>query len=102
MKLKYFILIFLLTACGGLSDAGKALRNEKVRSTDEFLIEKRGPLTLPPNMNELPKPKSKSFQNKNSDKKISSTKKKNKIKFRESNITRDTKKLTLVNEKYKI
>ncbi len=78
MKLKYFILIFLLTACSGLSEAGKALRNEKVRSTDEFLIEKRGPLTLPPNMNELPKPKSKGLQNKDSNKKISSTKKKTK------------------------
>ena len=36
----------------------KALRNEKTRTTDEFLIEKRGPLSLPPKMGELPKPKS--------------------------------------------
>ncbi len=58
MKFKYLILIFLLVGCGSLSEAGKALRNEKINSTDEFLIEKRGPLTLPPDMNELPKPRS--------------------------------------------
>lgn len=65
MKLK-LIVFLLLTACGSLSEAGKALRNEKVNSTDEFLIEKRGPLTLPPNMNELPMPSS---QNSNKSKK---------------------------------
>lgn len=58
MKLKYLIIILFLTGCGSLSEAGKALRNEKINSTDEFLIEKRGPLTLPPDMNELPKPRS--------------------------------------------
>ena len=44
--------------CGNtIEETGKALRNEKTRTTDEFLIEKRGPLSLPPKMNELPKPK---------------------------------------------
>ena len=62
MKFKYLILIFLLAGCGSLSEAGKALRNEKINSTDEFLIEKRGPLTLPPDMNELPKPRSKTVK----------------------------------------
>ena len=49
--------IFLIvTACGGLSDAKKVLKNEKVSSTDEFLVKKREPLTLPPNFEEIPKP----------------------------------------------
>ena len=58
MKNKIIIVFFLLVACGSLENAGKALRNEKVRTTDEFLIEKRGPLSIPPKMDELPKPNS--------------------------------------------
>lgn len=49
--------IVFLTSCGSFGEVGDALRNEKTNTTDEFLIEKRDPLTLPPNMNELPKPK---------------------------------------------
>ena len=54
----YFLNIFLifLTACGGLSEAGKVLRNEKVRTTDEFLVKKRDPLVMPPNYEEIPEP----------------------------------------------
>ena len=58
MKIKYLLLFILLVSCGTFSEAGKALRNEKTRTTDEFLIEKRGPLSLPPKMGELPKPRS--------------------------------------------
>ena len=58
MKIKYLFLFIFLVSCGAFSEAGKALRNEKTRTTDEFLIEKRGPLSIPPNMGELPKPRS--------------------------------------------
>ena len=60
MRIKFLFLFFLLTSCGSFGEAGKALRNEKIRTTDEFLIEKRGPLSLPPKMGELPMPKSES------------------------------------------
>ncbi len=69
MRIKLILLIFLLSSCGSLEDAGKAMRNEKIRTTDEFLIEKRGPLSLPPKMDELPKPKT-SSNNKNDDESI--------------------------------
>jgi len=59
MKIKYLLLFIFLVSCGSFSEAGKALRNEKTRTTDEFLIEKRGPLSLPPKMGDLPLPKSK-------------------------------------------
>jgi len=59
MKIKYLLLFIFLVSCGTFSEVGKALRNEKTRTTDEFLIEKRGPLSLPPKMSELPKPGSK-------------------------------------------
>ena len=50
------IAVFFLSSCGGLDDASKVLRNEKVRTTDEFLVKKRNPLVLPPNYEEIPEP----------------------------------------------
>ena len=66
MKNIYFLLIssFLLAACGGLKDAGKVLRNEKIKTTDEFLVKKRNPLVLPPNFEEIPEPGTKSKKRK--------------------------------------
>ena len=58
MKIRFVFLLPLLMSCGSFGEAGKALRNEKTRTTDEFLIEKRGPLSLHPKMGELPKPNS--------------------------------------------
>lgn len=51
-----FFCLFLLIGCSGLKDAGKVLRNEKIRTTDEFLVKKRNPLILPPNYEEIPEP----------------------------------------------
>ena len=48
-----FLIIFTFTACG---DAAKTLRNEKIKTTDEFLVEKKNPLVLPPDYQEIPKP----------------------------------------------
>ena len=44
----YFIALLFLYSCGTASDVGKTLRNEKIRTTDEFLVKKRQPLSLPP------------------------------------------------------
>ena len=49
------LIVFTFTACG---DAAKTLRNEKIKTTDEFLVKKRQPLVLPPDYNKLPEPKS--------------------------------------------
>ena len=58
MKNIYLLLLisFLIVSCGGIRDAGKVLRNEKVKTTDEFLVKKRNPLMLPPNFEEIPEP----------------------------------------------
>ena len=58
MKNIYLLLTttFIFFACGGLQDASKVLRNEKVRTTDEFLVKKRNPLVLPPNYEKIPEP----------------------------------------------
>ena len=51
-----FIFITAMSSCGGLSDAGKVLRNEKIKTTDEFLVKKREPLSLPPDFKSIPEP----------------------------------------------
>ena len=57
MKNIYLLLIiFLLISCSGFKDAGKVLRNEKVSTTDEFLVKKRNPLVLPPDYEKIPEP----------------------------------------------
>jgi len=56
---KKFILlnfILLLASCGTARDA---FVNQKKNSTDEFLVEKKSPLVMPPDYNELPIPKEK-------------------------------------------
>jgi len=60
--MKFKILIFsllsllVLNNCSSFSEAGKVLRNEKVRTTDEFLIKKKEPLTQPPDFDTIPEP----------------------------------------------
>ena len=65
-------LIFL--SCASLQEAGKVLRNEKIKSTDEFLVKKKEPLVLPPDFNKIPEPgslsKKKEDENENKIKKI--------------------------------
>ena len=48
------ILVPLLTFCGGVKDAleGKKRSNQ----SDEFLVKKKNPLQMPPDMNKLPMP----------------------------------------------
>ena len=50
------ICLLLLNSCNSFSDAGKVLRNEKTRTTDEFLVKKKQPLVIPPDYSELPEP----------------------------------------------
>ena len=50
------IIYFFLVSCGSLSNAGKVLRNEKIKTTDEFLVKKKEPLVLPPDYNKIPVP----------------------------------------------
>ena len=50
------LLLILLNSCGGFREAGKVLRNEKTITTDEFLVEKKEPLVMPPDFKKIPKP----------------------------------------------
>ena len=57
MKLyKFFILfniLIFLSSCGAVKEGFK---NQKKNSSDEFLVEKKQPLIMPPNFNDLPIP----------------------------------------------
>ena len=49
-------IFFLVTSCQSMKTAKKALTGEKRTSTDEFLIQKKDPLILPPDYENLPSP----------------------------------------------
>ena len=51
-----FLIFFLFTACSSFENVGKVMRNEKIKTTDEFLVEKRKTLVLHPDFNKIPKP----------------------------------------------
>ena len=51
-----------LSACQSLKDG---LTGKKKNNADEFLVEKKNPLVLPPKFDELPKPKILTEENKN-------------------------------------
>ena len=72
MKKLSFLLItlFLINSCGAVKEAGKVMRNEKIQTTDEFLVKKRDPLVLPPNYEEMPQPRSSNKKNENEGEKI--------------------------------
>ena len=52
-KLILLSFIFLITSCGTLKEGFK---NQKKNNNDEFLVEKKSPLIMPPDYNELPIP----------------------------------------------
>ena len=58
-KLILLSFIFLITSCGTLKEG---FSNQKKYSNDEFLVEKKSPLIMPPDYNELPIPNTGSNQ----------------------------------------
>ena len=53
------MLVFFLTACTSLKET---LSGNKKKSTDEFFVKKKSPLILPPDFNDLPKPKKETIE----------------------------------------
>ena len=51
------IIFFLITACAASwEDVKKGLGGQKRTTTDEFLVKKKDPLTMPPKWKDLPTP----------------------------------------------
>ena len=50
----FYIVLTILSSCGTIK---KGFENPKKNSSDEFLVEKKSPLVMPPEFSELPVPK---------------------------------------------
>ena len=51
------IILFIYSFLSNCSNVAESLSMKKKEGVDEFLIEKKNPLVLPPNFSNLPKPK---------------------------------------------
>ena len=56
-KIIYILLVaFFITSCGSLDEVSRGLTGAKKKSSDEFFIQKKDPLILPPDYENLPTP----------------------------------------------
>ena len=67
---KIFLLLNLILFLSSCGTAKKAFTNQKKNSSDEFLVEKKSPLVMPPDYGDLPMPKDKENKLENEDKEI--------------------------------
>ena len=75
---RLFILIIItvfLSSCGTIK---KGFENQKKNNSDEFLVEKKIPLVMPPDFNELPIPQEEDVSNEDDKNKIKKLFSKNK------------------------
>ena len=56
VKITFILIIIFLSSCESIK---RGVSGEKKKAGDEFLIEKKNPLVLPPNFDDLPKPQEK-------------------------------------------
>ena len=64
IKISYLLIlsILFLNNCGAIKDG---FASKKKNNTEEFLVEKKSPLVMPPDYNELPMPKETQKEEKN-------------------------------------
>ena len=55
-QFKFYILIAIAILFSSCSSLKEGFTNQKKNSSDEFLVEKKSPLVMPPDYNELPIP----------------------------------------------
>jgi hypothetical protein len=78
------ILIPLLTFCGGVRDALEGKKRSE--QSDEFLVKKKNPLQMPPDINKLPQPGDNlEVKSQTNDDEV-----KDLLKIKDNNITEDT------------
>ena len=99
---KFILLILMFAYLQGCSSVSEGFKLKKGNTGDEFLVEKKNPLVLPPNFNELPEPgKSRISETNNQDSfegKILNTNTENKNQ-KENTTTNSTEELILKNIK---
>ena len=57
--LAIFLISLILNACGSVAEG---LSGSKKKGSEEFLVEKKAPLVLPPSYGELPKPGTQAYE----------------------------------------
>ena len=55
-KFRFYILIAIAILFSSCSSLKEGFTNQKKNNSDEFLVEKKSPLVMPPDYNELPIP----------------------------------------------
>jgi len=65
--LKNFILFFLILLIYSCGTVKEGFTNQKKENKDEFLVEKKSPLVMPPDYDKLPVPNPEMNQNENSE-----------------------------------
>ena len=73
----FFCIFVFLTSC---STVKEGFTNQKKNNSDEFLVEKKSPLVMPPDYNELPIPNEEKTEDTNEIKSLISKSKNNEIK----------------------
>ena len=93
---KIFIIISsaLLVSCQSMGEQ-KSLSNEKIKTTDEFLVKKKEPLEIPPDVDEIPTPGSLKNSKKSEDEKIKNILKTPEIKNNKNKVSNSTEKTIL-------
>ena len=60
-QFKFYILILIAILFSSCSSLKEGFTNQKKNNSDEFLVEKKSPLVMPPDYNELPIPNEKNI-----------------------------------------
>ena len=99
---KYILIILIFNFLQSCSSVSEGFKLKKGNTGDEFLVEKKNPLVLPPNFNELPEPGKTEISNKNTEKSFEEKILNNALKDnneKEKTITKSTEELILKNIK---
>ena len=68
MKLfKFYIVLSIVIFLSSCSSIKEGFVNDKKNNSDEFLVEKKSPLVMPPDYNELPIPKKENVEKETND-----------------------------------
>ena len=97
IKNKIIVIVSFLLFLSGCGVVKEGFKSPKQKTSDEFLVEKKSPLIMPPNFNELPVPKSSNQKNKKNDNTIEDliSKSENKILENKKNTKQDLEKTIL-------
>ena len=84
-RVKFFILINVAVFLASCSSIQEGFSNNKKNNSDEFLVEKKSPLIMPPNYGELPVPSNQNNSEENQINNIETLISKKKVKLEPDN-----------------